>query len=1137
MSDLADRLGRLPQEQRARLLDHLRRTTAPPEPAAVLARREHGPRSRASFQQEQMWFVDQLGGGLARNHVVLAVHLDGPLDRRALEQAVHALVDRHEVLHSRLVEVDGVPWQEPLLGHRQPITFTDLAGRADAGAEWDRLRAGDVEAPFDLAAEPPLRLRLVCFAEDRHVLLWVVHHIAWDPGSTRVLLEELTAAYRATAQGHGPRLDPLPVEYADFGAWQRERLNARRTEQLTAWWREQLGGVAGTELPPDLCRPAVPDGAGAALSLPVGAQVTARLAQLAHEHDTTVFAAQLAAFAALLHRWTGEDEITVGTAGAGRGHPDLAGLVGCFVTMIPLHTRLSGELTFREVLQRTRTVVLESFAHAELPFERMVEAVQPPRVPGRHPLFQIEFTAVGDWQQEARDVCGMGWRVEQLHDGGAKFDLSLVVAGTDELELSLEYATALYRPQTAQTLLRAYRAVLEQVTADPDVRIADLSLTDAAEADQLTTALSQGLPADEGALQATLDGEFRRQARATPSAPAVRDRDRSLDYAALDAWSDAVADAVVGAGAVPGAPVGVRLSRSATAVAALLGVLKAGCWYVPLDPSMPADRVADMISDAGIALVLVDPSEEAQPLPAGTHALPVIAAPAPLTPAPLTPAPAAPAEGGPIPGTASTPEGLAYVLFTSGSTGRPKGVMVEHRGVVHFARAIAEDYGIGVGERVLGFAPLTFDVSVFEVFATLLSGAELVLAADDERHDPALLTSLIERHGVTVAELPPALLPLLDPRRMPGLRLVSVGGEAVPGQLVEPWTAGGRRFVNGYGPTEATVAVTLFDCTGHWDRTPPIGRPMRGHQALVLDGRLRPLPVGVPGELCVAGPGVARGYLGLPELTADRFPPNPFAGGPCQDRLYRTGDLARRLPDGTLEFLGRTDRQVKVNGFRIELGEVEAVLTRHPQVARAVAAVVTGADGAPMLVGYLVADPHAPGLDLDDVRRHVHAYLPGYLVPVLVTLDDLPLTRHGKVDLGALPAPADAADAAADAAGLQVTGPRDDVEAFIADEVVAPLLGRTRVDVEADFFVCGGSSLQATTVVSRVRSHFGVDIVLADYFAEPTVARLAELVRRGRSSAARQEEQLAAIFEQVEQLSEEQAATMLRSIGGRVAGA
>lgn len=1118
MSDLAERLGRLPQGQRSRLLGRMRnQMTAGVGHRVELKRADHGPRSRASFQQEQMWFVDRLGAGKARNNIALAVRLDGPLDRAALHEAVNAVVASHQVLHSRLVEVDGVPWQEPVPAFVLGVQTSDLSASGEQDRELAELTASCASAPFDLAAAPPVRAHLVRLADERHVLLWVVHHVVWDPGSTRIFTEELTSCYAQAARGRRPEPAAPPVEYADFAAWQRAKLdNAEHRRALADKWRQLLAGAEATEVMPDHPRSPETRGDGRGLSLRLEQDLLDRLKAVAESSDTTVFTTLLAAFNALLRHWTHTEDVVVGTASASRPHPDLERVIGCFVQMITLRTEVGDGLTFRELVARTAGTVMDAFTNSELPFEQVVDAVRPARDPLRHPLFQIEFTSLGHWGAHSARSADVEFAVEQLHDGAAKFDMSFLVGENDGLELSLEYNTSLYRHGTASALLTAFRRVIEQVAADPDLPVGEISLVEEPAASRHARELSRGGPVDEAAWTTTLDRAFRERATIQPDAVAVRHGATTMDYAALDRWSEAIAHRLRDRGVRHGDPVAVCLGRGPAAVAALLGTLKAGAHYIPVDPAAPAERTRTVLADAGVRHALVDDTAD----------LPV---PLELVTAGTT----APVREVPSLAPTSTPADLAYVLYTSGSSGTPKGVMIEHRSVTHFSRTIARAYEIGTGDRVLHFAPLTFDVSVFEVFTTLLAGGELVIATDEERRDPALLEARMRDDAVTVAELPPALLPLLDQSRLPALRLVSVGGEAFPGKLVAEWTAGERRFVNGYGPTEATVAVTLMDCTGSYDRNPPIGRPMPGHQAFVLDERLRPVPPGVPAELCVAGPGVARGYLGRPELTAERFVTNPWADGPETERLYRTGDLVRWLPGGNLEFLGRTDRQLKLRGHRIEPGEVEAVLLGHPSVQQAVAVARPGAGGEPVLAAYVTVE-QAGGYasevaDAEGLRAYAASRLPGYMVPVVVVLDELPLTPHGKADVAALPLPVDQA-----AGG---TAPRDDVEEQICRDILTPLLEWTSPDVEGDFFALGGSSLQATIVVSRVRAVFGIDIALADFFSRPTVAGLADLVRTARAEAAGEQDRLLAVFDQIENMSDEEAAALLDSLqkpdGGR----
>ncbi|RST24418.1 hypothetical protein EF908_05400, partial [Streptomyces sp. WAC04770] len=610
MSDLAERLGRLPQGQRSRLLGRMRnQMTAGVGRGVQLTRTDHGPRSRSSYQQEQMWFVDKLGAGKARNNIALAITLGGPLDRAALHKAVNAVVAHHQVLHSKLVEIDGVPWQEPVPSFVLGIQSTDLAESEDPDRELAEVTASCAAAPFDLAAGPPVRARLIRLGPERHVLLWVVHHIAWDPGSTRIFTEELTAGYAAAAAGRRPEAPRPAVEYADFAAWQRAKLeNDGHGRALAAKWRQLLAGAAATEVRPDHPRGPETKGDGRGLKLVLDQRLLDRLTELADAHSTTVFTTLLAGFNALLRHWTRTEDVVVGTASASRPHPDLEGVIGCFVQMITLRTEVADTLTFRELITRTAASVMDSFTSSELPFEQVVEAVQPVRDPLRHPLFQIEFTSLGRWGTHRSQAGDVEFGVDQLHDGAAKFDMSFLVGENDGLELSLEYNTSLYRHGTASALLAAFHQVLQQVADNPGLTVGEISLVEEPAASRHARELSRGGPVDEAAWTTTLDRAFRERATIHPDAVAVRHGSSRLDYAALDRWSEAIAHRLRDRGVGHGDPVAICVARGPAAVAGVLGVLKAGGHYVPVDPAAPAERIRTVLADAGVRHALVDDS-------------------------------------------------------------------------------------------------------------------------------------------------------------------------------------------------------------------------------------------------------------------------------------------------------------------------------------------------------------------------------------------------------------------------------------------------------------------------------------------------------------------------------------------------
>ncbi|TMC05162.1 MAG: amino acid adenylation domain-containing protein [Chloroflexi bacterium] len=1050
MTDLATRLERLSSDQRASLLRLLQGPGA--ERGPRLRRRSPAEPLRPSYAQQQLWFVDRLGAGRARNNVIAA---------------------RHAVLRTAYREVDGQP--QPVVAAARPVDLpvVDLSG-LPAGERERRLAeivAEQEATAFDLERRV-LRALLVALAPEHHVLVWCVHHIAWDSGSRRVFFAELGALYPAFAAGHPASLPDLPVQYSDYAAWQRETLEDARGEELRAYWRRRLAGVEAFALPTDRPRGRGTSFRSRHLVRYVEPDALAGVKRICGSSGATLYVVLLAALDALFHRYTGRRDIVIGAANAARPAAELRPLT-----------------------------VADAFAHQALPFEQVVGAVNPDRDPARNPLFEVEFTVFENDMREGIPAGDLVLEVERVPNTALRFDMSVLAwEDGDRLCLCIEYNVDLFDQATVDRLIDGFAGVVRQVAARPEARVSSLEILGTAEVQRLTAEWALG-PRRPGP-GTTLDRAFADQVARTPHAPALTCAGTTLTYAELHRRASRLARRLRAAGVGPERTVGIALDRSVEMIVAVLAVLEAGGAYLPLDLSHPAERLRHALAESG-AEVVVTHSALAGRIPApGLRAVLVDGAGA--------------EDGGDALAPTARPENLAYVLFTSGSTGVPKGVMVEHRSVVAFVRGIAGAYGIDGRDSLLQFAALGFDVSVFDVFAALLTGARLVVAGDRERAEPRLLTELLRSERVTVAELPPVLLPLLDPD-LPDLRLVSVGGETFPGQLVERWTRGGRRFVNGYGPTETTVAVTLKECAGSWERTPPIGRPMANHQALVLDGGLRPLPPGVPGELCVAGAGVARGYAGRPALTAACFVPNPHPTVPGE-RIYRTGDLARWLPDGDLEFAGRLDRQVKVRGFRVELAEVEAVLGGHPAVVRC-AVEVAGDGGGTSLVAYV--EPAAgAGATSGSLRDYAADRLPAYMVPArVVVLDRIPLTANGKIDRRALPAPDDSRPDGVAA----FVAPRTELERRIAAEVFAAVLELTGVGVTDDFFALGGNSIQAMQAVSRLRSVAGVEVPLADFFETPTVERLAGALEAGRWAAGTDEGRLGTTLDGVEQLSDEEA--------------
>ncbi|MDH6128763.1 amino acid adenylation domain-containing protein [Kitasatospora sp. GP82] len=1037
-----------------------------------------------SYAQRRLWFLARLDGPSAVYNLPLTLRLTGPLDVAALEAAIADLVDRHEVLRSVYGEADGEPYQRVL----DPAQGRPTLHRADCAPQHlaDALGAA-VRRPFDLAAETPLRATLLRLEDQEHVLVLLMHHIATDGYSMGPLGRDLATAYAARLKGTSPGWEPLPVQYTDYTLWQQELLGeaddpqSLQHEQL-AYWRRALADLPDElGLPFDRPRPAIAGHHGEQVPIRAGAELQRRLTALAQETGSTAFMVVQAALAALLGRLGAGPVVPLGSVVAGRTDDALEDLVGFFVNTLVLRTDLSGDPTFRELLHRVREADLSAYEHQDLPFERLVEALNPVRSTARHPLFQVMVAFESD-HGAPLDLPGL--RAEQLNTdaGTAKFDLSFHLVdqyapdGTPQgLHGVIEYATELFDRATAEALAARLLRVLEAVTADPGLRVGELDILQAAERRRLLVEWN-GSPVQEEA--ATVVELFERQAAAAPQDPAVSCGERTLTYRQLNERANGLARELIARGAGPGQLVGLALSRTENLVVAVLGVLKSGAAYLPIDPAHPAARIARTVADARPLLVLADPATEAAVAAADVpvHGLGTL-----LTEQRVENVTDAERSAPLLPGDA------AYVIHTSGSTGTPKGVVVEHRSLAAFARWGSGTELLRRSRRVLLTTSLSFDVSVFEIFPALVRGAvvevveNLLLAAGvgPDRLDGALLSGA-----------PSALAGLLGLGLDGGRpQTVIAAGEALPPALLDRLRTElpGATLVNAYGPTETTVYSTLWHDDGSvLGASLPIGRPLPGVRVYVLDERLGPVPTGVVGELYIAGAGLARGYLGRPGLTSERFVACPY--GEPGERMYRTGDLVRWRTDGRLEFAGRADGQVKIRGFRIELGEVEAHLAGLPGVARA-AALARGEQ----LVGYVVP---AKGAELDPgrLRGELATLLPGHLVPsVVVLLDELPLTTSGKLDRAALPEP--------QTAPTSSRGPETPLEELVG-RMFAEVLGLDRVGMDDGFFELGGHSLLAARLAARIRDVLGVPVGIRDLFQAPTAAALTRRLDHGSRESA-----------------------------------
>ncbi|MBW8874482.1 MAG: non-ribosomal peptide synthase/polyketide synthase [Acidobacteria bacterium] len=1028
-----------------------------------------------SFGQERLWFLELFEPGTGAYNVPVALRIEGPLDVPALERSFGELILRHEALRTALpADAEGRPVQVVQPWARFTLPVADLRGLPRAESEARRLAVAAARRPLDLERGPLFRVALLTLDESDHVLLATFHHAVCDEGSMRLLVDELGVCYGAFTAGGQPQLQPLPVQLADHAVWQRTWVQGETLAAELGYWRQRLRGApAVLALPADRPRPPVWRSRGATRRLSLAGEQAAALDRAARGARVTPFMFALAAFHALLHRYTGQDDLVVGTPVASRGRLELEGLVGFLGNTLMIRARCAGEEPFSGVLREVRRAVLEAHAHQDLPFEKLVEELHGGRDLSHQALFQALFVMhEAPWRPPALGASSVH-RIE-VDLGVARFDWTLALERREDgLTISIEYATDLYDAATAQRVLRHYAHLLAGAASAPESRVADLPLLAEAERHQL---LQDWNDTRRPGRRATVHERIAARAREHPAAVAVTFEGESLTYGELEAGANGLARDLERLGVGPEVPVAVCVERSLELLPALLGVWKAGGAYVPLDPSYPQERLESMLADSG-APVLLTQRRLASLLTPGAAQVVHLDAGLPRTAA----ADAADA------GTAVAAGQAAYVIYTSGSTGRPKGVQVLHGALANFLDAMQGELALGAGDRLLAVTSLSFDIAGLELFLPLLVGAEVALCSREEATDGRRLRARLESGGITAMQATPATWRLLRDAGWQGdghLKILC-GGEALDPALAGGLAGSGGGLWNLYGPTETTIWSALARLDGG-DVT--LGRPLANTEVHLLDRSSVLVPAGVPGALFIGGDGLARGYLGRPHLTAERFLPDPFSGRPGA-RLYATGDLARRRPDGRLEFLGRLDHQVKVRGFRIELGEVEAVLARHPGVRQTA---VTAHPAGGSLVAYVVtAGATAPSAS--ELREHLRRHLPEHSVPsAYVVMEAFPLTPNGKVDRKALPAPGGARPGAGER-----RAPRTPVEGILAG-IFASLLGVERVGAEDDFFLLGGHSLLAAQVLTRVRAAFGVELPVRALFEAPRLADLAHVVEQRR---------------------------------------
>ncbi len=1046
-----------------------------------------------SFSQERFWFLDQLEPNNLAYKVTHGFRLSGHLDVEALERSLGEIVRRHESLRTTFHLRDGKPVQRVREEWSFKLTNIDLRQQtaSDSDADVQRLYEGEHRRPFDLSADLLLRASLLRLGADEHVLLLNTHHIAWDHWSIGLFFRELSVLYQAFAAGRPSPLAELAVQYKHYALWQRTALTTELENHLTYWKQLLADASPALNLPIDRPRKPLQNRREGYQTVLLSKELTADLQALSRKAGVTFFMTLLAAFQTLLHRLTGEEDIVVGTPVAGRHRSETENLIGLFLNSLALRTRFSDNPTILELLARVRDVALGAYDHQELPFEKLVEELQPERDLSRTPIFQV-FINLYNFQEATLELDGLSVRRLARVKRAPQFDIELYIREhTDGMRLTFVYDSDLFEFETIKRMLANFEILLEAIASKPQLRVSDLPILTDAEKHQLLVEWNytdRVYPNEK-----CIHHLFEEQVEKTPDALAIVFGGRTLNYRELNAGANQLAHRLRKLGVAPDMLVGVFLERSIEMVVALLGILKAGGAYVPLDPEYPKERLFLMVQDAQLPVLLTQehlvgrlPESSAKVICLDRDRQVLAAESVENLP------------------TVVTPENLAYVIYTSGSTGQPKGAMNTHQGICNRLLWMQEAYQLTDADRVLQKTPFSFDVSVWEFFWPLLNGARLVVVRPGGHQDSAYLVKLIFEQNVTTLHFVPSMLQVFleEPgvENCGSLKRVICSGEALPIALQERFFArlDGAELNNLYGPTEAAVDVTFWACERESKRsTVPIGRPIANTQIYILDRQLQPVPIGVPGELCIGGVAVGRGYLNRPELTAEKFIQDPFSNHPYA-RLYKTGDLARYLSDGNIEFLGRMDHQVKIRGFRIELGEIEAILSQHSALTETVVVAQEDAPGDKRLVAYCVLRS-GQLLDATAASSFLKQKLPEYMVPsAFVFLQKLPRTANGKTDRKALPAP----DHSRPELEEVYVAPRTPVEEMIA-QIWAEVLKLDTVGVHDNFFNLGGHSLLATQAMARICQEFNVEVPLRALFERPTTAELADRIEEAHGGEQR----------------------------------
>lgn len=1071
------------RENKALIIEHLRRGGEIDFAANVegagrppLRRRPAGAERPLSFAQQRLWFLAQVEDAGRAYHIPIRLRLLGQLDAGALRTALDEIVDRHEILRTRIELRDGEPVQMVTPeGCGFALSTFDLAQPGPGNALDDHIQE-EADKPFDLALDHPVRGRLIRLAADEHALLVTFHHIAADGWSMAIIMRELSELYGAARAGEPNGLERPAFQYAEFAAWQRDWLSGETLAGQQAYWRKTLDGAPDLlSLPLDRPRPTQQSFEGAFEPFRLGATATAKLIALSRAEGVTLYMALLTAWSIVLHRLSGQPEVVVGSPVAGRSSPELEPMVGLFINTLALRLDLGEAPTFREALARTKAAVLSAHEQQDLPFEQVIEAVRPPRSAAYSPICQVLFA----WQNnEAPKLKLPGVSVLPIagRHSVAKLDLTLNLGEVGgEIVGGVEYASALFDQATIVRHLAYLERVIEAMTRDPDQLHADAPLLSETERAVIIDEWNMTTPAPSPAL--AVHHQFQAQAATTPAAAAVVWQGGVVSYGELDQASDAIAQNLRRLGVAIDRPVALLMDRSPQLVAAVLGVLKVGGAYVPLDPSHPPERLREVLDDCGAAIIITDQAGDPGAGPASQRQVVVIDSL--LHP----PSQAEQLEGA----RADWGAQLAYVIYTSGSTGSPKGVMIEHGSLANYLSALGDVAPIGPGDTVAALTTVAFDIAVTELLYPLARGASIALIDVEHTRDGAAIAAALRQHRVTLLQATPTTWRMLASHDLGSdLKQSIVGGEALDAALAAVLVAKTPSSFNFYGPTEATVWSTYHRLSvDDADGPPPIGKPLANTSAYVLDPRGQPTPPGVVGEIHLGGEGLARGYWNRPDLTMERFLPSPFRPG---ERLYRTGDLGRFRPDGALEYVGRNDHQVKIRGFRVELAEIEARISSHPEIREAAVQLLSDADGGRLVAYYTVKRQDTP-VGATALRGHIASHLPDYMLPAAyVLLDAMPLTANGKLDRRALPLPDDSSYPDKD-----MTEPEGETELMLA-AIWQEILGVERVGRHDNFFDLGGHSLLVVRLLQALQTA-GLEADVRTIFRAPTLAGLAHELR------------------------------------------